>query len=133
MKKVIRPFLFVLFACFAIYSIGQTGASKESLLIKEWKIVSVEEFGVENPATEKQASDYARFSADKKCEIKHEGLKPRTGTWSMDKAATTLNVAFDDDGEKRVYKIYALSETNLSIEYKDKVLIKTKYNYIPKP
>ena len=102
--------------------------SKDSALCKPWRLSSVEEFGVENPPGDKQKDDGIVFTGDGNVSFTKDG-KAKTGTWSLDKARTNINLVFVEPKEQLHFKLIKVDDKSLKIEYQNPNLIRTVYNY----
>lgn len=105
-----------------------TLTSKDSALCKQWKLVSTEAFGVENPATEAQKNDAITFTFDRNVFFTKDG-KADTGTWTLDKSKTYIALTFPETKQSIRFKLMEVDDQRLRYEYQDEHLIRTIYNY----
>jgi hypothetical protein len=103
---------------------------KDALLIKAWKLTSIEVFGTINKPNEKQKSDGVTFMADGLAFLTMEGVV-KTGKWSFPKPKTYVTIEIDDTKEKFRFKVITLTKDQLLYEYQDAELIRTKYTCEP--
>jgi hypothetical protein len=104
--------------------------SKDSALCRPWKLVTIEEFGVANPPGELQKNDGITFMKDGTVFFTQNG-KAKTGTWTLDKGRTWININFEDTKEQMKFKLMKVDDRQLSYEYQDPHLIRTIFNYDP--
>lgn len=104
--------------------------SKDSALCNQWKLVSIEEFGVANSPNEGQKNDAITFTADGSVFLMREG-KAQTGTWTLDKARTNIILIFEQPKEQLRFKLMKVDEKQLRYEYQNPDLIRTIFTYEP--
>ena len=105
-------------------------SDKEKLLIKAWKVVSIEQFGVASKPTDKQKSDGVTFMADGLAFLTIDGVA-KTGKWTLDKGKTYVTIQVDDSTEKFRFKIMNLTADQFFYEYQDPELVRIKYTCEP--
>ena len=104
--------------------------SKDSLLCKAWKTVSIEVFGTINTPNEKQAADGVTYMLDGTAFLTMDGV-PKTGKWTFDRSKTYAIIEVDGTKEKFRFKVITLTKDQLFYEYQDPELIRTKYTCAP--
>lgn len=103
---------------------------KDSLLCKQWKFVSYEEFSVANAPTEQQKNDGVTFLKDRTVFLTQDG-KAKTGTWLTDENKTYINITIEDPKEMIKYKLMKVDDKHLTYEYQNEHLIRTILNFEP--
>lgn len=118
----------------AFHKTAQSGptisAEKSKMLCKAWKLDSVEQFGVVQKASAKQANDGVTFTADGNFFYTSEGAAV-TGTWKGN-AAPYINTVAGTPEVKKMFKLISLSDNKLKLEYQTEDLIRITYTYSPK-
>ena len=105
--------------------------AKDSILCKEWKVISIEEFSVSNPPNEMRKNDGFSFLLDGTAFLTIDGVN-KTGTWTADKAKTVIVVKVDGDTWVHRFKIFELTKDKLFVEFQTVELVRTKYTCEPK-
>lgn len=115
----------------SVASNGQHSAmtSKDSMLCRTWKLVSIEEFSENTAPEDKQQNDGVKFSTDHRADVVQNGVNKK-GIWNADKGKTSITVMIDDSHEKLLFKIRYISKDSLGLDFQDADLIHIKYNYI---
>lgn len=141
MKKMTLLALTVLLTSAAFAQAGKTqhkttqtgptiSAEKSKMLCKAWKLDSVEQFGVAQKASAKQANDGVTFTADGNFFYTTDGAAT-TGTWKGN-AAPYINTVAGTPEVKKMFKLISLSDSKLKLEYQTEDLIRITYTYSPK-
>jgi hypothetical protein len=91
--------------------------SKDSLMCgKQWKVVTIEEWGVVNKPNEKTQNDMLLMNLDGTYNLILFGNK-KAGTWS--KAGQYIYFTDSATNEKFNYKIISVEKTKLKFDYRD--------------
>lgn len=112
-------FIFVSAVSFAQEAVKTTPAKPktsgaELLVDKNWKIVSVEEWGVvTKPPADRNKNDMLNLTADGKFNLMMHGVQ-RSGTWIK----SGQYIQFTDEAKKKFgYKIVSSTATNLKVDH----------------
>ncbi len=106
-------------------------AQENALIVNNWQIKAVEEFGAEYDPEEQQANDWINFMADKTFEASFEN-QSLSGTWSEKNGTVTLIPGKNSDFEVNWMRVESLEKERLAIKFQIPSLVKTTYIFVPK-
>lgn len=109
--------LIIFFALFVQSAFCQSD-NIDSLLCKNWQLVSYEESGEKFPPSPEQKNDRMTFYFDHKVKSVETG-NIQNGTWEYDSTKKLLTVIDNQTKEKAVLKVLKLTKTECVLEYKD--------------
>jgi hypothetical protein len=131
--KQLLPIVFVLVLsafCSSVYAQVSATQIKNELAGKEWKITKYETFGVVDQPTPAQLHDKIVLNTDMTFLIVENGIEYK-GKWSILNPAEYIQCKAPAQSWDKTYKIISIGEKASVLEYKDPVLIKTKYYLSP--
>src|SRR5689334_20918135 len=108
MRNVTAVILITLLTQFSKTAIGQTTDSFDSLICKEWKLVSYEEQGEKFPPAPDQKNDRMIFYNDHKVKSIETG-NIQNGIWQYDATKKTLSVVDNQTKEKATMKVLKIT------------------------
>jgi hypothetical protein len=130
MKNSISIILIILLIQFSKTALGQTTNSIDSLLCKEWKLVSYEEGGEKFPPSPEQKNDRMIFYSDHKVKSIETG-NIQIGIWQYDATKKTLSVVANKTKEKAIMKVLKITKDECILEYKDPEGTLLKIHMVP--
>jgi hypothetical protein len=145
MRSLLKQAALIGFCCFITISAFSQKATKKvpssggtslsadqsKMLCKAWKLDTLSEYGVDNKANAKEASDGITFVADGSLFLTMEG-NAGTGTWTY--APGRINAVLKSPDKTLNFKVISLTDGRLVLEYQIPApdLSKIKYSYSPK-
>jgi hypothetical protein len=132
MKTILKASILSFAAFILAFGAGaQTKPPLKEVICKEWKVKNFELFGVSHePDSAQLLNGKLLFTNDGTCKITNMS-RTYTGKWTVDAKNTFLTITEDGNNDKKMYKVYNYSDTELLIEYKDPELMKTKFLLVP--
>jgi len=112
------------FALIAFLSTG-TITTKEKIQ-HNWKLLGIEKSGSIRDVEEKNKKDYVNLMADGKYDMTLYGGR-KAGSYSFNETGKTIN--FKNESAKFFFKLIAVSDTALVIEYQHPDLVRSKLHY----
>jgi hypothetical protein len=100
---------------------------KSAMLCKAWKLDSVSQFGVTQAASPKEKGDVVTINNDGNYSMIMEGVASM-GTWKGN-AAPYIYTSAGTPEIKKMYKVLALTNNRLVLEYQTEDLIRVDYTY----
>ena len=102
----------------------------DSLICKEWKLVSYEEAGKKYPPSPEQKNDRMIFSFNHKVKSIESG-SVQNGNWQYDSVKNILTIVDNQTKEKAIMKVVQLSDRECVLEYKDPDGVLLKIYMVP--
>ncbi|MFM2386495.1 MAG: hypothetical protein RL660_1252 [Bacteroidota bacterium] len=118
MKNSTLIILIISLIQFSKTALGQTTSSIDSLLCKEWKLVSYKEGGEKFPPSSKQKNDRMIFYNDHKVKSIETG-NIQNGIWQYDATKKALSVVDNKTKEKAIMKVLKITKDECILEYTD--------------
>lgn len=118
MKKLKLMIIFTIMFFSGNQMFGQTATATDSLLCREWKLVSREENGKKIPVESDQKNERMIFTLDHKFQIKETG-DSETGDWKYDPQTKQIKITESVDGDSISLKIVTLTHKELVLEILD--------------
>jgi hypothetical protein len=118
MRNATAVILITLLTQFSKTAIGQTTDNFDSLICKEWKLVSYEEQGEKFPPAPDQKNDRMIFYNDHRVKSIETG-NIQNGIWQYDATKKTLSVVDNQTKEKATMKVLKITSDECVLEYKD--------------